>query len=135
MQRLMRRVTPVLVVALVAAFTSSTPFSATAAIPSSGTHLECVTDQHSGHAGVGARGDEPREPDLNEPVSPLPDQAKGKVKEVRTKIADAKRKTDEWLLWTAIAVTVIGVLGALGQMSLIRSCWRGLTWKPAEERK
>jgi hypothetical protein len=63
------------VVAILASFTSA-PGSSYAA-STDATALACVDEQTS-HSAFSARGDEPREPELNEPTQALPETAKGK---------------------------------------------------------
>lgn len=69
-----KRLVALAVVAILASFTSAPGLSYAAS--SEGATLACV-GVPSG-SGASARGEEPREPDLTEPVSPLPDTAKGK---------------------------------------------------------
>jgi hypothetical protein len=70
----LKRFVTLAVVSVVAAFTAA-PGSSYAA--SNATTVACVAENES-HAGASARGDGPREPDLNEPVATLPENAKGK---------------------------------------------------------
>ena len=69
-----KRFVTLAVVAILASFTSA-PGSSYAA--SNASTVACVVENES-HAGASARGEEPREPELNEPVASLPDRAKGK---------------------------------------------------------
>ena len=62
------------VVALVASFTAAPGSSAAS---NAATTIACVAE-HDSDVGASARGEEPREPELNEPVATLPDRAKGK---------------------------------------------------------
>jgi pregnancy-associated plasma protein-A len=70
----LKRFVTLAVVAVVASFTAA-PGSSYAA--STADTVACVTE-HESHAGASARGEEPREPELNEPVASLPEKAKGK---------------------------------------------------------
>jgi hypothetical protein len=53
------------------------------------------------------------------------------VATARVRVDEAKRTVDWWALRLAIGVTVVGVLGALGQFFMARFCWRTLRGKPA----
>jgi Pregnancy-associated plasma protein-A len=70
----LKRFVTLAVVALVASFTSAP--SSYAASNANAT-IACV-DELDSHAGASARGDGPREPELNEPVATPPENAKGK---------------------------------------------------------
>jgi hypothetical protein len=74
MQGTAKRFVTFAVVAILASFTSA-PGSSYAA--SDASTLACV-DEHTSHSAFSARGDEPREPELNEPTQALPEAAKGK---------------------------------------------------------
>jgi hypothetical protein len=71
------RVVALAVLALIASLASGGSPSSSAGAPGGDVAAECL-DLDASHSSVSARGDEPREPELNEPVSPLPASAKGK---------------------------------------------------------
>ena len=71
------RATAWLAAIFVATLVVAAPAPAAAAISSDGA-LACVAEGQGGGSGGGARGDEVREPELNEPTAALPANAKGK---------------------------------------------------------
>ena len=70
----LKRFVTLAVVAIVASFTAA---PSTSYAGSNAGAVACV-DEHASGSGVSARGDESREPELSEPVTSLPDRAKGK---------------------------------------------------------
>jgi hydrogenase maturation protease len=59
------------------------------------------------------------------------DQMSNVVTNARKQVDETKQAVDLWVLRVAIAVTLIGVLGAVGQFFMARFCWRVLRNKPA----
>ena len=53
------------------------------------------------------------------------------VAEARSKVDDLRSKAEKWSLRAAIGITGLSALAALGQVFLVRACWRGLARKPA----
>jgi hypothetical protein len=53
------------------------------------------------------------------------------ITNARTRVDTAKRKAEIWSLRLAIGVSVLGGLGALGQLFMARACIRGLCATPA----
>jgi hypothetical protein len=45
-------------------------------------------------------------------------------------VANAKQKAEFWSLRLAVAATVLGLVGALGQVFMLRACVRGLRAEP-----
>lgn len=43
-----------------------------------------------------------------------------------TRVDETKRAADLWVLRFAVVTTVVGALGAAGQLFMARACWRGL---------
>jgi hypothetical protein len=50
----------------------------------------------------------------------------GAIDNARTRVATAQRKAEFWSLRLAVAATVLGGVGALGQVFMLRACVRGL---------
>ena len=48
------------------------------------------------------------------------------VTEARGKVDELKRKSEVWSMRAAIGITGLTALAALGQVFLVRACWRGL---------
>lgn len=61
----------------------------------------------------------------------LTDQMERVVDKARDRVNETKRTVDLWVQRIAVGVTVVGVLGALGQFFMARFCWRVLRGKPA----
>jgi hypothetical protein len=59
------------------------------------------------------------------------DQMELVVATIRTRVHETKRAVDLWAWRVAVGVTVIGVVGALGQFFMARFFWRVLRHKPA----
>lgn len=53
------------------------------------------------------------------------------VTEARNKVDELRNKAEKWSLRAAIGTTCLAALAALGQVFLVRACWRGLARKPA----
>jgi hypothetical protein len=53
------------------------------------------------------------------------------VAAARQQVEETKREVDLWVLRLAIGITVIGALGATGQVFMARACWRALRTKAA----
>ena len=64
-------------------------------------------------------------------ASGFTDQMGTVVATARTRVDEAKRAVDLWVLRAALAVTGIGAVGAAGQFFMARFCWRALRGKPA----
>src|SRR6202000_977158 len=54
------------------------------------------------------------------------DQFDQTLPQARQKGDEAERKARTWALRTAIGVTGLSVLAAVGQVFLVRACWRGI---------
>lgn len=46
--------------------------------------------------------------------------------ELRGRVAAVADRAGVWSLWAAVGVSLLSVVGALGQLFLARACWRGL---------
>jgi hypothetical protein len=56
----------------------------------------------------------------------LTNQMSTVVSTARARVEETKQAIDRWVLRVALAVTVIGAVGALGQVFMARACWRAL---------
>ena len=59
------------------------------------------------------------------------DQMGATVAAARAQVDEAKREVDLWALRVALLTTLVGAVGAAGQVFMARFCWRVLRGKPA----
>jgi hydrogenase maturation protease len=64
-------------------------------------------------------------------VKAFADQIANVVDTARNRVNDTRASVEVWSRWLAIAVTLISVLGVVGQFFLARFCWRKLRDLPA----